>query len=72
MNTAEKFPDTLNDCGFCEEKKLQYMELMNAGKKEAQLRMLKERRRASLDELHKLQREIDCIDYVIDRVRKDQ
>jgi len=71
-NTTEKFRDTLNDCGFSEEKKTQYMELMKAGRKEGQLRLLKEKRRASLDELHRLQREIDCIDYVMDQVRESR
>jgi len=72
MNIQAKLPDALSDCGFCEEKKLQYMELMKSGRKEAQLRLLKERRKESLDQLHRVQKEIDCIDYVMDEVRENQ
>jgi len=72
MSIQTKFPDVLSDCGFCEEKKLHYMELMKSGKKEAQLRLLKERRKESLDKLHRVQKEIDCIDYVMEKVQENQ
>ena len=72
MNKQNISPDTLSDCGFCEEKKKQYMELMKSGRKEAQLRLLKQRRKESLDALHRIQKEIDCIDYVMDKVQENQ
>lgn len=58
--------DTLLGAGFTPGETKQYLQLMeNGGTDEQQVWMLKKRRRALLDDIHKKQHILDSLDYMI-------
>lgn len=58
--------DTLLGAGFTPEETKRYLLLTESkGTDEQQLGMLKKQRRSLLDDIHKKQRFLDCLDYLI-------
>lgn len=69
-------PDTviqnLEDAG-CDQKTVeQFMKLGVTGDREKQLRLLEQHRRSLLDKVHKNEKQIDCLDYLVFRMRKEK
>lgn len=62
--------DNLKDAGCDEEFIQNYENLLTQHKTNAQLDMLAAYRKKLLDELHTVQKHIDCLDYLIYKTKK--
>lgn len=62
----------LEDAG-CDKKTVeQFMELGETGEIQGQLRLLENHRRSLLNHVHKKQKQIDCLDYLVYQMRKEK
>jgi hypothetical protein len=59
------------DCGFTQNMAVQFISCMEQSKWKEQLRTLEKQRKMALDELHGAQNRIDCIDFVINKVKQE-
>lgn len=48
----------------------QFMELVKAGEQQGQLKLLEKHRSILLDQVHKNEKQIDCLDYLLYQMRK--
>lgn len=48
----------------------QFMELEKAGEQQEQLKLLEKHRSILLDQVHKNEKQIDCLDYLLYQMRK--
>ena len=55
----------LNACGFQSEQRERYLIFVRGGQTKAQTRLLWQQRKLLLDDLHTVQKQVDCIDYII-------
>ena len=63
--------EALEDSG-CSEKQIEdFLQLKENGCLDGQLRLLSKQRRVLLDHMHLYQRRIDCLDYLIRKMRKE-
>lgn len=60
----------LTDAGCDKDTVVQFMELGGAGKKQRQIMLLEEHRKKLLEKVHKHERQIDCLDYLLHQMRK--
>jgi hypothetical protein len=61
----------LEDAGCCDEFVEQFMQVCKAGKTEAQLRLLSKQRVDLLDTIRDYQKKLDCLDYLIYKIKKE-
>ena len=62
----------LEDAGCNADLIKQYLKLQQTGKRQEQIHLLSMHRVALLDELHRSQHKIDCLDYLIYTLKKEQ
>ena len=62
----------LKDAGCTDEMVEKFMALQGGGGKEQQLRLLSGHRKHLLDNLHREERRIDCLDYLIYQIQKQK
>ena len=62
----------LKDAGFDEATIQKYMELQKAGRRQEQYRLLALHRAVLLDQVHTNQHMIDCLDYLVYEIKKEQ
>ncbi|HIR18297.1 MAG TPA: hypothetical protein IAD35_09625 [Candidatus Caccocola faecigallinarum] len=77
MNDPEKDNESaaarnLKDAGCCDEFVVKFLELGRDGKEKEQGRMLSRHRAELLERLHESQRQIDCLDFLIYKRRRDK
>ena len=60
----------LEDAGCDKQTVEQFIKLEKAGEKQGQLRLLERHRRSLLDNVHKKQKQIDCLDYLVYQIGK--
>ncbi|MCM1262592.1 MAG: hypothetical protein NC313_07705 [Butyrivibrio sp.] len=73
-NSVEDVIQNLKDAGCDQETIERFMNCMNQGDLNGQLRLMEEHRKCILDRVHKEEKQIDCLDYLvyqIDRNRTD-
>lgn len=63
------FHQGLLDCGCLQEQCAEYDTLTTSGER---MRFLKERRQVIMENLHEAQRQVDCVDFLIREVRREQ
>lgn len=70
-NTSRNsFTENLKDAGCCEET-IRFCEaLMEEGRTAELLTLLSEQRKRLLDALHGAQKQIDCLDYLLRKIKK--
>lgn len=61
----------LEDAGCDKDTVAQFMELGRSGKKQGQVILLEKHRRTLLDKVHKREKQIDCLDYLLYQIRKE-
>ena len=72
MPEADRLLRNLSDAG-CDEATIQkYLQLQREGKRQEQLRLLSMHRATLLDQVHVSQRMIDCLDYLVYAMKKEQ
>lgn len=70
-NSKESLVQNLKDAG-CENEQIQeIIELYEEGKKETIYKMLEEHRKKVLNDVHKSEKKIDCIDYYIYQLKTE-
>lgn len=70
MDMKECIIKNLEDAGCNETKIRAFMAEMEYGKMSLLLNLLSEHRRELLDSLHKNQKQIDCLDYLIHQLKE--
>ena len=60
------------DCGFDEKTSQTYVTYLNEGKKEKVIKELSIKRNKLLKDVHKCEERINCIDYLIYEIRKEE
>lgn len=64
---------SLNACGFQSELRGRYLAFVKSGQTKAQIRLLWQQRKLLMDALHTVQKQVDCIHYIIRSMeRKEQ
>lgn len=61
----------LEDAGCDKDTVAQFMELGKTGKKQGQVNLLEKHRRTLLDKVHRREKQIDCLDYLLYQIRKE-
>lgn len=61
---------TLKDAGCSPQAAESILEMLLSGSQERGLKLLAEQRRALLEEIHRRQRCLDCLDYLVYRIQK--
>lgn len=61
----------LEDAGCDKDMVVQFMELGKTGKKQGQVNLLEKHRRTLLDKVHRHEKQIDCLDYLLYQIRKE-
>jgi hypothetical protein len=62
----------LEDAGCDDELTEQFFCLRETGRVEGQLRLLSKQRTILLDNIHSNQKRLDCLDYLINKIKKEQ
>ena len=62
--------DALRDAGLCGREVERFLALEAAGEREGQLRLLFAHRQQLLKRLHREEKRIDCLDYLVHQLRK--
>ena len=70
--TQEDIVQNLRDAGCDEDIISKFLECVEKGKKPESLRLLKRQRSELLDAVHKEQRKIDCLDYLVYMMHRQQ
>lgn len=60
----------LADAGCDQQTSEQFMKLEVTGEKQGQLKLLNKHRRFLLDSIHTVQKQIDCLDYLVYQIKK--
>ena len=68
--TAQALLDNLEDAGCGPEVAERFLTLEKTGQHQEQLKLLSEHRRHLLDCLHREERRIDCLDYLVYQLEK--
>ena len=68
--TAQALLDNLEDAGCGPEFAERFLALESAGQHREQLKLLSDHRRHLLDCLHREERRIDCLDYLVYQLEK--
>ena len=68
--TAQALLDNLEDAGCGPEVTKRFLTLEKTGQHQEQLKLLSEHRRHLLDCLHREERRIDCLDYLVYQLEK--
>ena len=71
MNDTGAVVQNLKDAGCDEETVKKFMELAENGEKQKQYRLLEKHRKALLEKVHSREKQIDCLDYLVFRMKKD-
>ncbi len=68
--SEEQWAQCLKDSGCNKKKIADLMECRRCEKKVEEISLMKNHRRALLDQLHRSQKQIDCLDYLIYQLEK--
>lgn len=67
----EAIVQNLEDAGCDKDTVAQFMELGKNGKKQGQVKLLEKHRRMLLDQVHKREKQIDCLDYLLYQIKRE-
>ena len=71
MSTAESIIQNLKDAGCSKGQIAEFMDYAGKHEKNNELKLLRQQRDFLLDGLHEKQRMIECLDYLVYQIRKD-
>ena len=72
LESLDSLIQNLEDAGCSQETAAQFMELGVMGKKKDQLKLLEQHRKRLLETIHKNEKQIDCLDYLVFRMKKEE
>lgn len=67
----EAIVQNLEDAGCDKDTVAQFMELGKNEKKQGQVKLLEKHRRMLLDQVHKREKQIDCLDYLLYQIKRE-
>ena len=70
MTDAERFGECLDDIGCCETEKAELMHCRCNDDIPGTIRLLRKRRQTLLDAIHKEEKQISCLDYLVFMLEK--
>ena len=62
----------LEDAGCDQDTVEQFMELGENGERQRQMKLLEKHRKGLLEKVHKKEKQIDCLDYLVYQMRKEK
>lgn len=71
VEIAETIRQNLLDAGCDDQQTAQFLTCWRAGQRQAEQELLDAQRCCLLDTLHKIQRQIDCLDYLVYQLRRE-
>lgn len=71
MDTEENIIQNLKDAGCSKSQIEEFMDYAKKRERNGELKLLKQQRDALLDGLHEKQRMIECLDYLMYQIRKE-
>lgn len=71
MESRDAVIQNLEDAGCDPETVAQFMELGASGNRQNQLKLLEEHRKHLLEKVHKNEKRIDCLDYLVFQMSKE-
>ena len=72
MTTEERIIQNLKDAGCSESQIDEFMGYAGKNEKDSRLKLLRQQRDTLLDGLHEKQRMIECLDYLVYQLRKEE
>lgn len=72
MESRDAVIQNLEDAGCDPETVAQFMELGMAGNRQNQLKLLEQHRKHLLEKVHKNEKRIDCLDYLVFQMSKEK
>lgn len=72
MENPDSVIQNLEDAGCDPETVVQFMELGMAGNRQDQLKLLEQHRKCLLEKVHKNEKRIDCLDYLVFQMNKEK
>ena len=70
-DTEESMIQNLKDAGCRADTIAAFMDNLKTGRKTEGLKVLDRHRRSLLEEIHREQKRIDCLDYLVHKLKKD-
>ena len=72
MESPDSVIQNLKDAGCDSETVAQFMELGMEGNRQNQLKLLEQHRKRLLKKVHKNEKRIDCLDYLVFQMNKEE
>lgn len=72
MESPDSVIQNLKDAGCDSETVAQFMELGMEGNRQNQLKLLEQHRKRLLEKVHKNEKRIDCLDYLVFQMNKEE
>ncbi len=72
MESPDSVIQNLEDAGCDSETAAQFTELGMAGNRQDQLKLLEQHRNSLLKKVHKNEKRIDCLDYLVFQMNKEE
>lgn len=71
MEPEKKYlQSSLKDCGFDEKDTKKYLEYASDRRRAEQIRLLRQQRKRLMENLHRAQRQVDTVDYMLRSVQE--
>lgn len=71
-NSTKAIVQNLKDAGCDGAVVEEFMKLADTGERQKQFRLLEKQRRALLEKIHSREKQIDCLDYLVYQMKKEQ
>lgn len=71
MENTEAVIQNLKDAGCDDEMVTCFLEMTECGERQGQLKLLEKQRRNLLEQVHKNEKQIDCLDYLVFQMKKE-
>ncbi|MBS5063302.1 MAG: hypothetical protein KHZ58_05960 [Hungatella hathewayi] len=72
MESPDSVIQNLKDAGCDSETVAQFMELGMEGNRQNQLKLLEQHRKRLLEKVHRNEKRIDCLDYLVFQMNKEE
>lgn len=71
MENTEEVIQNLKDAG-CDDETVTCFLKMTGGERQGQLKLLEKQRRSLLEQVHKNEKQIDCLDYLVFQMKREK
>ena len=72
MENTDAVIQNLKDAGCDDETVTWFLKMTECGEQQEQLKLLEKQRRSLLEQVHKNEKQIDCLDYLVFKMKKER